>query len=271
MTPVAELPMLRELIAKGKLIPFIGAGLSKPLGLPDFSSLIDIIARELEYDPEVFRLNGNPQQLAEYYVAIKGSIGPLRSEMDRQFNPSNTEILASRSHCALARMKLPVIYTTNYDRIIERAFKLNNIHYHSIASIDDIAAALADDTTHIVKFHGTFSNDSSLVLTESSYFDRLEFESAMDIKLRADMLGKALLFIGYSLTDINVRYMLYKLYKLREAVKRDGKRTPSAYLVTYGSGEIQKTLLARWDVNIIELDPLDKQQSMDEFLEALTV
>ena len=42
------------------------------------------------------------------------------------------------------------------------------------------------DATHIVKFHGTFDDDASLVLTESSYFDRLEFESAIDIKLRAN-------------------------------------------------------------------------------------
>lgn len=269
MLPVPELPILIDLITKGKLIPFIGAGLSRPLGLPDFSTLIDIIARELDYDPEVFRLNGTPQQLAEYYVAIKGSIGPLRSEMDRKFNPSDGKILSSRSHNALVKMKLPLLYTTNYDRIIERAYQLKNTKYHSIASIDDMVSAPADDTTHIVKFHGTFSNDSSLVLTESSYFDRLEFEAALDIKLRADMLGKVLLFVGYSLNDLNIRYMMYKLFKLREAVKRDGKRMPSAYLVTFGSGEIQKTLLARWDVNIIELDPIDKQKSTDEFLESL--
>jgi len=52
-------------------------------------------------------------------------------------------------------------------------------------------------------------------------------------------------------------------------VKRTGKRMPSAFLTTFGTGEIQRTLLARWDVSIIELDPLDKTNSIDEFLEAL--
>lgn len=36
--------------------------------------------------------------------------------------------------------------------------------------------------------------------------------SPLDIKLRADALGKSILFIGYSLTDINIRYLLYKLH-----------------------------------------------------------
>lgn len=73
---------LRALREQGKLIPFIGAGLSMNLGLPSFSDLIKTIAGELGYDPEVYKLNGNNLQLAEYYVATKGSIGPLRSIMD---------------------------------------------------------------------------------------------------------------------------------------------------------------------------------------------
>jgi hypothetical protein len=252
----------------GKLIPFIGAGLSVPLGLPSWSKLVEIIAQQLGYDPEVFKLSGNNLQLAEYYVAVKRSIGPLRSEMDRLFNPTDDQIAKSRSHDALVGMNLPLIYTTNYDRIIERAFELKNIPCHTVTNIDDIATA-PSNTTQVVKFHGTFSDDSSLVLTESSYFERLEFESALDIKLRADMLGKSLLFIGYSLQDINMRYMLYKLHKLKRRVKRDATLTPSAYLTTFGAGEVQRTLLAQWDVSVVELDPMNKTGSMDAFLESL--
>lgn len=269
MTPRPdEYAPIRELRKEKRLIPFIGAGLSIPLGLPSWSTLVGIIARQLGYDPDVFRLNGNNLQLAEYYVAVKGSIGPLRSEMDRLFNPTAERIKASRAHAALASMSLPVLYTTNYDRIIERAFEMRGVPCHTIANIDDISAA-PSDATQIVKFHGTFSDDASLVLTESNYFERLEFESAIDIKLRADMLGKSLLFLGYSLSDVNIRYMLYKLHKLRGQVKRDGNRNPSAFLTTFGSGEIQRTLLARWDVSIVELDPADKTSSLDDFLEGL--
>src|SRR5262245_16683889 len=268
MPATTDFSALRELRRSGHLIPFIGAGLSAPLGLPSWSSLIDIIAEQLGYDPRVFRLSGNNYQLAEYYVAIKGSIGPLRSEMDRLFNPTDDAIRKSRSHNALVEMRLPIIYTTNYDRIIERAYALKQVPCHTIASIDEIGTAPLD-ATQIVKFHGTFDDDASLVLTESSYFDRLEFESAIDVKLRADMLGKTLLFIGYSLNDINMRYMLYKLHKLRHQLRRDVKPTPSAYLATFSAGEVQRTLLALWDVVAVELDPLNKSDSMADFLEAL--
>jgi SIR2-like domain len=198
---------LRDLRTGGRLIPFIGAGFSIPLGLPSWSSLADIIAEHLDYDPEVYRLNGTPLQLAEYYVATNGSIGALRSEMDRLFDPDDDAIRASRTHGLLAELRFPIIYTTNYDRIIERAFELRNVPHCTVANVDDVAKA-PPNVTQIVKFHGSFNDDASLVLRESSYFERLEFESAMDIRLRADMLGKSLLFIGYGLADINVRFLL---------------------------------------------------------------
>lgn len=262
-----ESEILRDLRREGRLIPFVGAGLSKPLGLPDWSMLIDFIARELGYEPDVFKVNGNDLQLAEYFVAIKRGIGPLRSEMDRRFVTSDQQIMESRAHGALVEMKLPLIYTTNYDRIIERAFALRGAAFHTIASLDDIASAPADASTQIVKLHGTFDDDASLVLTETSYFDRLEFESPIDIKMRADILGKTLLFIGYSLSDINIRYMLYKLDKLRRQMRREG--APNAFLTTFGSNEIQSTLLAKWNIRVVNLDPAQSTDSLADFLEAL--
>ena len=256
---------------EGRLIPFIGAGVSLPLGLPDWGRLVDFIAQQLDFDPDVFRLNGTDQQLAGYYVAQKGKIGPLRSELDRLFNPSDAAILDSKVHRALVDLGFPVIYTTNYDRIIERAFKLHNKPCRAISSLEDIDSSPINGETQIVKFHGTFDDDESLVLTESSYFERFDFESPIDIKLRADMLGRSLLFVGYSLTDVNIRYMLYKMHRLRAATQRDFRRKSNAYLVTFGRNEVQAKLLEGWDIQVVELGHSpDKEECVAKFLEALS-
>ena len=262
------LEKLKSLRRKGRLIPFVGSGLSKALELPDWSELIDFIAKQLGYDPRVFKLNGTELQLAEYYVAKKGNIGPLRSEMDRLFNAPDDQIEKSRAHSALVEMKLPLIYTTNYDRNIEQAFAIRDVPSHTIANLGDILSARADTSTQIVKLHGTFEEDASLVLTETSYFDRFEFESPIDIKLRADILGKTLLFIGYSLRDINVRYMLYKLHKMKLQMRR-GTSEPSGFLTTFGSNEIQRTLFKTWEIEIVDLDPVNPTESLSCFLESL--
>jgi hypothetical protein len=66
------LQLLRQLRNDGKLILFVGSGLSQRFGLPSWSDLIGTIAEELGYDPDVFNCNGTKEQLAEYYVAMKG-------------------------------------------------------------------------------------------------------------------------------------------------------------------------------------------------------
>jgi hypothetical protein len=260
---------IRKLRMNGRLIPFVGAGLSTRFGVPSWSKLIDFIADQLDWDPEVFKLNGSYLQLAEYYVIEKGSIGPLRSEMDRMFDPTDDDVKQSKAHECLAKLRFPIIYTTNYDYIIERAFRLHSIPCHVVNNIDDIEI-VSPDTTQIVKFHGTFADDNSLVLTESSYLERLEFESALDIKLRSDILGKTLMFIGYGFNDVNIRYMLYKLYKLKKAHQRIETTQPSAIMTTFSPGDVQKRLLAKWNVAVIPLDPVDKDKSVDEFLESLS-
>ena len=68
-------------------------------------------------------------------------------------------------------------------------------------------AEAAEGVTHIVKYHGDFDDDASLVLTETDFLDRLSFDSPLDIKVRADALGHTILFIGYSMSDPNIRLL----------------------------------------------------------------
>jgi hypothetical protein len=264
-----RVPAPREMQQEGRLIPFVGAGLSQPLGLPSWDGLIDSVAVQLGYDPTVFRLSGRKEQLAEYFVVEKGSLKPLTRRMSRFFHPPARAVRASTTHRLLVRLKPPSIYTTNYDDVIERAFRIHHARCHTISRMEDIPSA-PSDVTYIVKFHGTFSDPASLVMTESDYFNRLDLESALDLKLRADTLGRSLLFLGYSLGDMNIRYLLYKLHKLRGRLEAGEEREPSAYLVAFGTNDIQRKLLKQWDVQVIDLDPRDKTKSLEHFLRSLT-
>ena len=49
-----------------RLIPFIGSGFSKPLGLPDWGQLVSTAAINIGFDPELFLLHGSYPQLLEY-------------------------------------------------------------------------------------------------------------------------------------------------------------------------------------------------------------
>lgn len=259
---------LKRIYADGRLVPFIGSGMSAHFGLPTTAGLIELMAGELGWDPDVFALSGDYRQLAEYYEETKGGIGPLRSRMDKLFNPSDDAILGSPAHSSLAKLQLPLIYTTNYDSIIERSLQLARRIVHVVASMSDMAT-VPKEATQVVHLHGTFSDDSSLVLTESSYFDRLRFESPLDIRLRADTLGRVLLFLGYSLEDINIRYLLFLLQRLRQATPQKSGKDPTAVLTSFGSNEVQRVLLSRLDVAVVELDARDRDGSLASLIEGL--
>jgi NAD-dependent SIR2 family protein deacetylase len=66
---------LQEAYKQNNVILFVGSGVSKNLGLPTFSELIDEVARLLHYDSDIFKSLSNYQSLVEYYKIKKKSIG----------------------------------------------------------------------------------------------------------------------------------------------------------------------------------------------------
>ncbi len=257
---------LRENIKNKNVILFVGAGISATLGLPTWSQLISHIADELDYDANLFKQYGDSLTLAEYYYLEKGRIGELRSWMDQNWNISKDDIKKSKIFETIAKLDFPLIYTTNYDKCLERAFEAWGKKYKTIVGVDDLVN-IDSNVTQIVKFHGDTISDDSIVLTESSYFDRLDFESPLDIKLRSDMLGKSLLFVGYSLSDINIRLLIYKLDKLWKN-SNTGKR-PNSYIFLPTPNPIQEKILVRRGITPIVGTDIEKQKSTEDFLVSL--
>jgi hypothetical protein len=78
-------------IRKRQAILFAGAGVSMTVGLPSWQTLIEHIAEELDVDLSGFSESDiNYLTLAEFYRIKQGSIGPLRSWMDRNWTIRRT-------------------------------------------------------------------------------------------------------------------------------------------------------------------------------------
>jgi hypothetical protein len=248
------IPELSDLLNENKLIPFVGAGFSKGCGCPSAHSLaqqlllrFEIHKKDLPADEDIDLL-----RLAEYLKIIRdGDISDVLRQIRSILNEDSVDIAQSQAHLLLAQLGVPIIYTTNYDCLIEKSFDHLDIPHQTVVHTEDIIKAAGSSITQIVKFHGSLEQDGSIVLTESDYYKRLEFVTPIDIKLRADALGKSILFMGYSFSDFNVRYLWFKLRHMMRGV--DQSEIPNSFILVTKPDVITTTVFRHMGIIPIDL------------------
>jgi hypothetical protein len=245
--------VLANAIQRRQAILFVGAGVSMAVGLPSWQTLVDHLLKELDLDAGVIDgMNDGYQMLAEFYRLKQGGLGALRSWLDRNWKVASDRVAESRLHKLIVELDFPAIYTTNYDRNLETAFDVHDKPYAKIANAKQIADA-TDGVTQIIKYHGDFDDDSSLVLTETDFFDRLSFDSPLDIKFRADALSRTILFVGYSMSDPNIRLLLHSIWQTWEK-SGHAQHRPRSFVFMHSSNPVQEAMLARWGITLLTPD-----------------
>ncbi len=244
---------LRTQLAKGKVIPFLGAGVNRCdrdsadwlAGgyLPDGGELATHLAREYLGDGSDA---SDLLRVAQHVSLATGGDAALRETLHSLFEG---EYRANRVHKLLADLPAtlggsgsaaacPMIVTTNYDDILERAFadageELDVVYYEAHANEagsyvhvrpDGERARIEGHTdyrldlprrTVLLKLHGAFDRGDetrdSYVITEDDYIDYLAHESALRLipaQLMACMQTSHFLFLGYGMRDWNLRVIL---------------------------------------------------------------
>jgi hypothetical protein len=84
----------------------------------------------------------------------------------------------------------------------------------------------------------------------------MRLESPMDFKLRSDILGRAVLFIGYSFRDPNVDYIFHLVNQLFNQLpdSGSGKR---AYIVLPDPSEFERILFHNRNIEVIPVSSHD--------------
>ena len=259
---------LIKAVQERRVILFAGAGLSMSVGLPSWQQFIDHLAEQLGLDPATFSDPATSYHaLAEYYRIREGSIGPLRSWLDRNWKVSTEKVRNSKIHELVVTLDFPIIYTTNYDRNIEAAFEAHGRDYVKVANARDIAKT-RDGVTQIVKFHGDFDDDDSLVITETDYFNRLAFDAPLDVKFRSDALGNTVLFVGYSMSDLNIRLLLHNIWRTWQTSGYANDR-PKSFAFMARRNPLQEAILREWGITVLDGESDDPAQALEDFLVAL--
>lgn len=263
---------LIELLKNEKILLFIGAGFSESCGFPSSGKLIRILLDSFGIEADNSGPDKHDLLLVSEYLKLKnhGNIAPIIEKIQEIYNGNTVDISKSRSHLYLTKLRTPVIYTTNYDNLIEKADDYLQVPYKQIVSTTDIIKADILETTQIIKYHGSLTHPESMVLTESDYFNRIDFETAIDIRLRSDVLKKGLLFMGYSFSDYNIRYLWFKLRKLMHDVKKEN--LPQSFILLDQKDPITAALLENRGIIPLYLNKYPGKsisEKLSNFLESL--
>ena len=140
---------------------------------------------------------------------------------------------------ALTRLNFPIVVTTNYDQLYEKALgkprdQIDVCIYNPDNSVPttDCSATPSPARPYILKIHGDIDEPESIVITEEDY---IHFMLRMGDKQPFHPVGKNVLtylakwptlFIGYSLMDYNFR-VLFKTIRWQ----LDAARIPPNYSV----------------------------------------
>ncbi|KFB21916.1 Sir2 family NAD-dependent protein deacetylase [Pseudomonas aeruginosa PGPR2] len=189
--------------------------------------------------------------------------------MDREWHKSSTDIAASEIHRLIALGRFSRIYTTNYDRWLEMAHDKYEVPYDKIASVADLVSA-TEGRRQIVKFHGDFDDEASIVLDETSYFQRLNYDSPLDIKLSNDVLGNSVLFIGYSISDINIRLLFYRLTEMWGRSVLPSAR-PKSYVFMNRPNPVAREVLGQWGIEMIVSEEDDPKHGFAALLREIAL
>ena len=175
-----EARVLGELARKGDLALFMGAGVSIPAGLPTWGQLLEKLAKagRIPIDEGFRRLTALDQ--AQYLSAERDGIGKALASI------ISAARVPSLSHTFLASLGCREAVTTNYDRLYEKAVRMQRGR-GNVATIMPWEPPQAGKPW-ILKMHGDVKDPGSIVLTRQQ-FVRYDAETRPAGSIAADLVA----------------------------------------------------------------------------------
>lgn len=190
---------------------FAGAGLSIPSGFVNWPQLMKEIAEDLGLD---ISAETDLISVAQYHVNENRTRSKLNRKILEEFVEDAEE---SENHRIIAKLPLASIWTTNYDRLIEKTIqkesKIVDVKYNN----KQLLTARPKRDIVIYKMHGDVNHSSDAILTKEQYEIYHQTHETFINLLAGELTTKTFLFVGFSFTDPNLDYILSRLnYRFKE-------------------------------------------------------
>lgn len=103
--------------------------------------------------------------------------------------------------------KIAGIITTNYDNLLDNIFT----DFDKLIGQKQMLTSNMESLFQIFKIHGSIENPNSIIITEEDYSEFEKKLKYLSAKLLTLFIEHPIIFIGYSISDINIRNILKEI------------------------------------------------------------
>jgi hypothetical protein len=189
---------LAAAIRPGKTVLFLGAGSSISSGAPSGTELAATLSQKL-----AARIVSD--DLTEAATILQQKVG--RQQVVEHVRERLMPLKPRGGLLVLPEFEWSALFTTNYDQLIEKAYRQLKKPLAVVRSNYEWSALDEPDSTPLFKVHGCVTQDlvdgsrTGMVLTEQDYADYVKYRELVFSRLGTDLFSRDVLVIGQSLRD----------------------------------------------------------------------
>ncbi len=197
---------LLQAVSRGRVVPFVGAGLSAACGMPLWGDALGLLLTRLE-PPDAEEIRSAIAQGG--YLRAAQALAAFDAAQTASFISTTyrlRELRLSGPVTLLPKLAHGCIVTTNFDDAIEKTYERADMrfeHYMHGAQEHNFFGRMLKGDRCILKLHGDAESRGTHILTreqyEAAYGRPFDFTKPLPKALRQVFLSHSLLFLGCSL------------------------------------------------------------------------
>jgi NAD-dependent SIR2 family protein deacetylase len=232
-------------LARGRCLPFIGAGFSLNAVLPKGSKMPtwDELGRAVAASLSSYEYANGLDALSAF--AHEYSRSKLIEKLFTELHTHDAQ--PGAAHRAFCKLPFDIVCTTNFDTLLEHAYREQGQFCRAIISEDQLGLESSVPAIRLVKIHGDLDHPARVVVTEEDYDGFLERNPLMATHVANLLISKTPVFIGYSLDDADLR-SIWQLIK-----DRLGRLRHPAYAIRVNESSHVISRFDRRGVRVINL------------------
>ncbi|WP_426571330.1 SIR2 family protein [Aquihabitans sp. McL0605] len=224
-TPALEDAAVRlaGLARSGRLVLFLGAGVSAGAGLPTWQHLIDELARAADLDEDSIE-SLHRFDLRDQATIVMQDSDDGRDQIVQALDTAHYPLTGA----LLASLPTTEAITTNYDGLFEAAVEA----CHQDLVVLPYSAVSEAGQRWLLKLHGSVGRSGvDIVLTRDDYLAAPSRHAALFGLVQAMLLTRHMLFVGYSLGDEDFHKIVHEVRTAQSSASEGGGSVLGSALV----------------------------------------